>query len=272
MSFAYKYPNIDPFIFKIGAFGLRWYSLSYIIGFICCKFFVKQDLIKDQEKIKVFTLEKLDDLAIKTFLSIILGARLFFVLFYNFHYYCNNVSDIFKIWSGGLSLHGGFAGALVAVYFCSRKIGISPAFVLDRCAVSVPVALFFGRISNFINAELYGRPTNSWVGMSFPFSDFVPRHPSQLYEAFFEGIVLFAIMLYLFYKTKLKNINYALLSCCVFFYSLFRFFIEFFREPDQEVGLIFNIFSLGQILCFIFGMSFVFFGLYSFKKSKSIDS
>ena len=195
-------------------------------------------------------------------IGIIIGGRLGYVIFYNPDYYLNNLLEIFKLWNGGMSFHGGFIGVIFAVIY-SSKISKTPILILaDLIAIVAPIGIFFGRLANFINGELYGRITNHSFGMIFPNAGNSPRHPSQLYEAFFEGFLLFIIMLLFIKFTNILNkkglITALFLSC----YGSFRFMIEFFREPDANIGLLYFNFSMGQLLSLpmiIVGLYFIIF-------------
>ena len=195
-------------------------------------------------------------------IGIIIGGRLGYVIFYNPDYYLNNLLEIFKLWNGGMSFHGGFIGVVFAVIY-SSKISKTPILILaDLIAIVAPIGILFGRLANFINGELYGRITNHSFGMIFPNAGNSPRHPSQLYEAFFEGFLLFIIMLLFIKFTNILNkkglITALFLSC----YGSFRFMIEFFREPDANIGLLYFNFSMGQLLSLpmiIVGLYFIIF-------------
>ena len=238
--------NFDPVAIQFFSLEIRWYSLAYIFGILIGWFLSKRFFILDNE-IK----EKFDDYLTFIILAIILGGRLGYVLFYNPYYYLNNLIDIFKIWQGGMSFHGGLVGIIIVTIWFSRKNDQSPFDYLDIVALVAPIGIFFGRISNFINSELYGRVTEIPWGIKFIQVDNLYRHPSQLYEAFFEGLVLFMILLYFKYKNKTKLPGFVsgiFLSC----YSLFRFIIEFFREPDQQLGYLVMNLTMGQIISIIF--------------------
>ena len=182
-------------------------------------------------------------------ISIILGGRIGYVIFYNFSYYLNNPIDIFKIWEGGMSFHGALIGIIVGTYFFSKKIKINTYFFLDIIACVAPVGIFFGRIANFINGELYGKPGSFTWSVIFPKIDMIPRHPSQLYEAFLEGIILFSILITLIFK---KNIKIGVCSgLFMILYGVFRILAEQFREPDKQIGYLFDLLSMGSILSLI---------------------
>ena len=247
-------PSIDPVIFSISFIEIRWYSLSYILGLI-----IGFILIKKLNKIKtnIITLNQLDNFFIWATLGIILGGRIGYVLFYQTNLFIQNPLYIFEIWNGGMSFHGGLLGIIISTYIFCKIYNIKFLYLSDLVSVVAPIGLFFGRIANFINTELVGRPTDFFITVIYPSIDNIPRHPSQLYEAFFEGLVLFSILIFYFVKT-INSKNYGFLSgLFLTYYGLFRFFIEFLREPDLQLGLYFNFITMGQILCIpllIFGI------------------
>ena len=246
--------NFDPVAIQIFSFEIRWYSLAYIIGILLGWFLSKRYFIANLE-IK----EKFDDFITYLILGIILGGRLGYVLFYNPKYYLNNLFDIFKIWEGGMSFHGGLIGIILASIWFAKKNNQNPFNYLDIVSVVAPIGIFFGRIANFINSELYGRETNLPWGVKFINIDDLYRHPSQLYEAIFEGLILFIILIY-FKNKRLMNVPGLISSLFLIFYSIFRFIIEFFRVPDEQLGYIFLKLSMGQIISFIF----LILGIYIF--------
>ena len=238
--------NFDPVAFQIFSLEIRWYSLSYIFGLIFGWFYCKKFLIKDEKILNLF-----DDLITYLIIGIIVGGRLGYVVFYNPIYYSKNLIEIFMIWNGGMSFHGGVLGTIIATYIFGKKNNINCYIFLDLIAMSVPIGIFLGRISNFINSELYGRQTNIFWSVKFEKVDNLSRHPSQIYEAFFEGIILFILLNFVLkkYFFKAPGITFSLF---IIFYSLFRFFIEFTREPDIQLGFIFLNFTLGQVISVIF--------------------
>ena len=240
--------NFDPVAFQIFSFEIRWYSLAYISGIIIGWILSKKFLITNDEIKKKF-----DDYLTYIILGIIIGGRIGYVLFYNFNYYLNNLGDIFKIWQGGMSFHGGLLGVIIATILFTNKNKENPFIYLDVVSIVAPIGIFFGRISNFINSELYGRPTEIFWGVKFIKIDQLTRHPSQIYEAIFEGLILFMILNLMFKKFEGKP--GLISSIFLIFYSTFRFFIEFTREPDSQIGfLIFNL-TMGQIISIIFFIS-----------------
>ena len=193
-------------------------------------------------------MREFDDLITYLIIYIIIGGRVGYIIFYNLEYYISNPLNIIKIWEGGMSFHGALIGIIIATYLFSKKRKISTFFLLDIIACVSPIGIFFGRIANFINGELFGKVTNFSWGVIFPTIDKLPRHPSQLYEAFLEGIVLFFILNILIFKK-----NYKTGLCSTFFlifYGFFRIISEVFREPDPQIGYLFNLFSMGTILSF----------------------
>ena len=186
-----------------------------------------------------------------------------YIIFYNFSYYISNPFDIFKIWQGGMSFHGALIGVMLGTYLFSNKIKLNSFFFLDIIASVAPVGIFFGRIANFINGELYGKPTNLFFSVIFPDVDEIPRHPSQLYEATLEGFILFVILINLIYK---KSINTGTVSALfMILYGLFRITSEQFREPDTQIGYLFDLFSMGSILSFFM----ILIGLLILRKAKN---
>ena len=239
--------NLDPILFDFGLIVIRWYSLAYIVGILFGWWLGKKIIIRrfQYEKHR-FDLKEFDDLVTYLIISILVGGRIGYVIFYNLDYYLSNPLDIVKIWQGGMSFHGALLGIIIGTYIFSIKRKISTLFLLDIVACVSPIGLFFGRIANFINAELVGKVTNVPWGVIFPSFDLMPRHPSQLYESFLEGAILFLIL-----NTIILKKNYKTGTCSyafLIFYGMFRIISEFFREPDLQLGHYFNIFSMGTIL------------------------
>ena len=238
--------NFDPVAIQIFTFEIRWYSLAYIAGILIGWILSKRVFISNQNVKECF-----DDYLTYLILGIIIGGRLGYVVFYNFNYYSSNVIDIFKIWQGGMSFHGGVLGVILSTVIFANKKRHNIFYYLDIVAIVSPIGIFFGRISNFINSELYGTITTMPWAVQFLKVDNLYRHPSQLYEAIFEGIVLFIILVY-FRNRGFLNMPGFISGAFLTFYSLFRFIIEFFRVPDEQIGyLIFNL-TMGQIISLIF--------------------
>ena len=249
--------NFDPVAFSIFSLEFRWYSLAYIIGIlagwiVAKKFFIYNSDIK----------EKFDDYITYLILGVIIGGRLGYVILYNFDYYSNNIAEIFMIWRGGMSFHGGLLGVIITSIWYAKKNNHNPYIYLDIVSLVAPIGIFFGRIANFINSELYGKETTLPWGVKFEKIDEVYRHPSQLYEAFFEGVILFFILMYFQKILSAKNPGF-ISGIFLIFYSTFRFIIEFLRIPDEQLGyFLFNL-SMGQILSLVF---FVFGSYLTLKK------
>lgn len=255
--------NLDPIIINFGFLEIRWYSLAYIfgifLGFYYAKYLIKKFWHKENVNVQV-----LDNFLIYLILGIILGGRLGYILFYNFYYYYQNPLEILFLWRGGMSFHGGVIGVLIALLIFAKKNNVKILVLTDIVVCATPIGIFLGRIANFINGELYGKKTFSDYGVIFPKIDMEPRHPSQLYEAILEGLILF-FLLNIILKFKKKLFNGELSCYFLIFYSIFRIISELFREPDKHIGyIIFNI-SLGTIISF----SFLIFGIIAFKIIKN---
>ena len=265
-----QFPVIDPIIFSIGPVALRWYGMMYLIGFLVAMFIANRAADKSAGE---WTRDQVSDLLFYSFLGVILGGRIGYVLFYQWEYFLTDPLYLFQIWQGGMSFHGGLLGVITAVYIFSRKTNKSFLIVGDFVAPLVPVGLGMGRLGNFINAELWGRQTDVPWAMVFPTDSLqLPRHPSQLYEFFLEGVVLFAIL----YMVTRKPRSLGLASGTFLIgYGVFRSFVEFFREPDAHLGLYFSFISKGQILSIpmiLIGMLIIYFGYVSQKKSAITQS
>jgi len=239
--------NLEPVLFDFGFVAIRWYSLSYIAGILIGWWLGKKIIIKKFKNIgQKFYLKEFDDLIAYLIISIIIGGRIGYIIFYNLQFYISNPFDIIKIWEGGMSFHGALIGVIIGTVLFSAQKKISSLFLLDVIACVSPIGIFFGRIANFINGELIGKVTSAPWGVIFPTIDMLPRHPSQLYEAFLEGVILFFILNTLIFKKNYKTGTCSFLF--LIFYGLFRIFSELFREPDYQIGYFFNLFSMGTIL------------------------
>ena len=239
--------NLNPVLVNIGFVEIRWYSLAYIFGILIGWWFGKKILdFRIKAKNSSLGLESFDNLISYIIISMIIGGRLGYIIFYNFGYYLNNPIDIFKIWEGGMSFHGALVGVVIGTHLFAKSIETETLLFLDIIACVAPIGIFFGRIANFINGELFGKPTNLSWSVVFPEVDNLPRHPSQIYEAFLEGILLFLILIPFIYNKKIRT-GYCS-SLFLIFYGLFRILAEQFREPDLQIGYFFNFFSLGSIL------------------------
>ena len=246
-----NYPHIDPVLLHLGPLKVRWYGLMYVFGFIASYVLVRK-------QIKDFSFSPLADhfenLNIVLILALVIGGRLGYVVFYNLPYYLEHPLEIPATWSGGMSFHGATIGLIVAGMIYCRVKQIDFWKAADIYVVTIPIGLGLGRIGNFINGELFGRATELPWGMIFPGGGPVPRHPSQLYEALLEGGVLFLLLWMNRWKPWNRHKGWPHGSLLAFFlmgYGIFRFCVEFFREPDPQVGILFNLLSMGQLLSFI---------------------
>ena len=248
---------IDPVIFSLGFLQVRWYGLMYVVGFVLagflCRPLVDQGFLQVERK-------RIDTLVSYVLVGTFIGARLAYVMIYNWDYYSVRPLEIFFIWQGGLSFHGAIVGIFLGLYFFARKMQIPFFQALDTAALIGCQGLFWGRIGNFINGELYGRVTDVPWGMIFPGGGPYARHPSQLYEAVMEGIVLAVILWLLKKRVKIYGI---IISVFFIGYGVFRYFVEFFREPDKQMGFYLGgTTTMGQILCLLmalFGIGFLIF-------------
>lgn len=236
------FPNIDPVFLRIGPLQLRWYGLMYIMGFVAAYLLISRDSVRRGVS---FTKDDTADLLATLAVGVILGGRLGYVLFYNPAFYFQEPWKVIAIWEGGMSFHGGLTGVIIALLLFARKRGIPILSLADICALSAPVGLGLGRLGNFINGELYGRVTEMPWGMIFPGGGDFPRHPSQLYEAFLEGVLIFSVLRLLLRRNPppgvLAGTFLAMYGCC-------RIVVELFREPDAQLGLFGGFVSMGQVL------------------------
>ncbi len=260
------YPHFDPVLVHLGPLAIRWYALAYIVGILAgwvyARAIIKNDRLwggNSSKNSAPMTLAAFDDFLLWVTLGIILGGRIGYVLFYNLPHFAEHPREIFELWNGGMSFHGGFTGCVVAVVLFGRKRGIPILSLGDvTCAVG-PIGLFLGRIANFINGELWGRPADVPWAMVFPNGGPLARHPSQLYEAGLEGLLLLAILAVLIRMGALKRPGLIIgaFACC---YALFRSFAEFFREPDAQLGFLWGGATMGQLLSiplFLAGVCFI---------------
>ena len=254
--------NFDPVAIQIFSIEIRWYSLAYIIGILLGWILSKRFFISNVE-----LKEKFDDFLTFVILGIIIGGRLGYVILYNPNYYLDNLIDIFKIWEGGMSFHGGLIGVVLASIYFAKKNNQNFFIYLDVVSIVAPIGIFFGRIANFINSELYGAETNLPWAVQFIKIDNLYRHPTQLYEALFEGLILFLILIYLRNKglMKITGLMSGIFLIC---YSIFRFMIEFLRVPDEQIGyLLFNL-TMGQIISCIFFLIGIYLTIVRYENKK----
>ena len=258
--------NFDPVAFQIFSIEIRWYSLAYIIGILIGWFLSKKIFISDP-KIN----EKFDDYITYLIVGLIIGGRLGYVLFYNFDFYLNNLIDIFKIWQGGMSFHGGVIGIIISSIMFAKKNSHNVFEYLDVVSFVAPIGIFFGRVANFINSELYGVETNVSWAVKFIQVDDKLRHPSQLYEALFEGLILFLILMFFRNKSFAKKPGF-ISGLFLLIYSIFRFLIEFFRVPDEQLGyLVFNL-TMGQVISLLFLIVGIYLIFLKYEKKNSESS
>jgi phosphatidylglycerol:prolipoprotein diacylglycerol transferase len=261
-----SYPNIDPILVAIGPIKIHWYGIMYLIGFAAVWLLGQRRAAQPWSVIKP---EAIEDLVTFGALGVIVGGRLGYILFYNFTSFINDPLILFKIWQGGMSFHGGMLGVFIAMHFFAKKQNCTVLQLTDIIAPLAPIGLGAGRIGNFINSELWGRPTDVPWAMVFPNGGPLARHPSQLYEAFLEGLVLFVI---LWIYTSKPRPTMAATSLAVLLYGCFRFFVEFYRVPDAQLGyLALDWVTMGQILStpmIIIGAIMLYFA-YQPKKSAS---
>jgi len=237
------FPNIDPVAIELGQLKIRWYGISYVVGILLAWWLLK---LRARKLPRQWTLKQVSDLVFYCTIGIILGGRLGSVLFYNLPFYMDNPISVFKIWQGGMSFHGGFLGVVFAIAYFSRKEKIIFFTIADFLMPVVPVGLLFGRIANFVNGELWGKPSDVAWAMVFLHVDNQPRHPSQLYEIFLEGFVLFSVLWLLSSKPKPTMFISGMFLTL---YGIFRVAVEMFREPDRHIGyLLGDWLTMGMLL------------------------
>ena len=246
--------NFDPVLIDLGFLQIRWYSIAYILGILIGWIYaikIIRNTRKNQYNFTQISELEFNDLIIYLVIGIIFGGRLGYVLFYNLGYFSQNFLEIFKIWHGGMSFHGGLLGVIISIIIFSKKNKINFFKIADIVSCVSPIGIFFGRIANFINGELYGKISTVPWSMIFPGAGDLSRHPSQVYEAILEGIILFMIVNYFALKKQLLFKTGYISSLFLVSYSLLRLFGETFREPDAHLGFLFNYFSLGTLLSLV---------------------
>ncbi len=244
---AINFPQIDPVALAIGPLQIHWYALAYVAGFLLA-WRVALSLCRI-DKGSCPNSDDIGDFLTWAIAGVLLGGRIGYVLFYNLPIYLDQPLEAIKIWQGGMSFHGGAIGVILALILYAHFKKIPLLGLADITTTVVPIGLFLGRIANFVNGELYGRVTDVSWGVVFPRGGPEPRHPSQIYEAIFEGPILFAILLVMIRLPYFRARAGSVAAAFLFFYGLFRFGIEFFREPDMQLGFIFEQVTMGQILC-----------------------
>ena len=243
MLASMAYPAIDPVAFAIGPFAVRWYGLSYVVGFVLAALVLRE--LNKRWGVGLSTDDMLD-IVLVAVVGLVLGARLGYVLFYGVGAYWEEPLSVFAFWDGGMSFHGGLVGILAAGAFIAWRKGVPALRLFDMGAVGAPLGLLFGRLANFVNGELWGRVTEAPWGMVFPRAPGgLPRHPSQLYEALLEGLVLFVVLWLL---SRRKRGDGFMIGTMIGLYGIFRIVVEFFREPDIQLGFMAGSFTMGQLL------------------------
>ena len=261
MLLAIPFPHIDPVLVSFGPFAVRWYALAYIAGLV-----IGWRLMRRMAAGSAYGLEaeQVDDFLFWVTLGVILGGRIGYVLFYNLPFYADNPSKILYVWQGGMSFHGGFLGVVVAgLWFCKKR-GIAPLVFGDLCARVAPVGLFFGRIANFINGELFGRVTDAPWGVVFPNGGPAPRHPSQLYEAALEGLLLFIVINLLARAPSFRDRRGFLTGVFIAGYAISRMLVELVRQPDAQIGFL----SLGSTMGQWLSVPMLLIGIYMMVRAK----
>jgi phosphatidylglycerol---prolipoprotein diacylglyceryl transferase len=242
---AIPYPAIDPIIFQVGPLAIRWYSLAYIGGLLFAWRYMLRLAARSPD---VASRDDIDDFLVWATLGVVLGGRIGYVLFYNLDFYINNPASILQIWRGGMSFHGGVLGVIVSGIIFVRRRGISPLRFADIIACATPIGLMLGRLANFINGELVGRVSDVPWAMVFPHSGPEPRHPSQLYEAILEGLVLFVVLYVLSKNESIRNRPGYLTGVFMVGYAIARAIVELFRQPDAHLGILSAGLTMGQWL------------------------
>jgi phosphatidylglycerol---prolipoprotein diacylglyceryl transferase len=262
--------NFDPVLVDFGFLQIRWYSLAYICGIVAgwfCAIKIIKLTAKNKYNFSSIQTTQFDNLIVYIVVGIILGGRLGYVFFYNSSYFIQNFSEIFKLWEGGMSFHGGLLGVILATFIFSKRENVNFFKFTDIVSCVAPIGIFFGRIANFINGELYGKVSNLPWSVIFPSGENISRHPSQIYEALLEGLVLFFLINYLALKGKLLFKPGYISGFFLILYSVFRLFSELFREPDVHLGYFFNYFSMGSILSLATLLIGIFM-IYAIKKNE----
>lgn len=266
------FPNIDPIAFSIGPIPIRWYALAYIFGVLLAWHYMKR--VARQSALwprgqSPMSGEQIDDYIFWATIGIILGGRLGYILFYNLDYYLSYPAEIFAFASGGMAFHGGFLGVCLATFLFARAKSISLLSLADLVAVASPIGLFLGRIANFINGELYGRPSDVSWAVIFPNGGPEPRHPSQLYEAALEGLLLFIILRIITHSTKALQKPGMVAGIFIIGYGIARSIVELFRMPDEQIGFLSFGSTMGMWLSapmILAGMGFILYAIRNAKK------
>lgn len=260
------FPNFDPIAIKMGPLAIRWYSLAYIGGILLGWWVIAKEHAR--KPIPNLSKSGLDDIITWAVLGVVIGGRMGYVLFYKPEYFIEHPSEILAIWQGGMSFHGGLIGVITAFILFSMKYKVRFFHMIDVVASAAPIGLFLGRIANFINGELYGRATDVPWAIVFPYGGPSPRHPSQLYEAAMEGVILFAILMYLLKRTNARDKPGMLGGVFISGYAIARMIAECFREPDAFLGYFYELVTMGQLL----SLPMLAYGLYLIFRNKDTRS
>lgn len=242
---GFDFPDISPVMFTLGPVAVRWYSMAYLLGIIFGWVMLKCNVKKNNLALSETNIE---DLIFYVTLGIILGGRLGYVLFYGQDVYWHNPLQIFAIWHGGMSFHGGIIGVILAIWYFARKIHYPFLGLTDLVVLYAPIGIFLGRLANFVNDELWGRPTDVAWAVKFPSGGYIPRHPSQIYEALTEGVLMFLVLNFLWrYKAVREKVGVTSALFAIL-YATFRMSMEQFRQPDAQLGFFFGSITMGQML------------------------
>ena len=240
-----EFPNISPIIFSIGGFALRWYSMAYLVGIIAAWWAILRITKKYELNL---TKQQIEDMIFFITLGIIIGGRLGYVIFYGQGFFWHHPLKIFAIWNGGMSFHGGAVGAALGLLYTAHSRKVDFWLLTDLAALFAPIGIFLGRLANFINDELWGRVTDVPWAVRFPSGGFLPRHPSQLYEAFTEGLGILIILNLLWLCKPIRERRGIISALFIILYASFRILLEYFRQPDKQLGFLWEGFTMGQIL------------------------
>jgi len=263
---GFDFPSISPVAFSIGGLDIRWYSLAYLLGIVAAWYLTLKMVKKYSLQLSK---QQIEDAVFFVTLGIIIGGRLGYVLFYGRDFFGHNPLQILAIWRGGMSFHGGAVGAVLGLLYVSYTRKMNFWLLTDLAALFAPIGLFLGRLANFINDELWGRVTNVPWAVKFPNGGGLPRHPSQLYEAFLEGVVIFVVLNLLWKMPKIREKRGIVSALFVLMYAVFRFLIEYVRQPDEQLGFLWLGLTMGQWLSVpVFVLGAVLLFIFYFKPSK----
>ncbi len=240
-----EFPAISPVMFSIGGLAIRWYSMAYLLGIIAAWLLTLRMMKKYDLKVNR---QQIEDAVFYTTLGIIVGGRLGYVLFYGFDFFSHHPLKIFELWHGGMSFHGGATGAVLGLLYTAYSRKVSFWLLTDLAALFAPIGIFLGRIANFINDELWGRVSDVPWAVCFPSGGYLPRHPSQIYEALTEGLVIFVVLNLLWHWRAVRERRGLISALFVLMYGVFRIIIEYFRQPDEQIGFLFGTVTMGQML------------------------